>query len=65
SAVDPGSSARVGEALLLEAEAEAALGRESAAATARQALGHLTRNLDPAHPLIARAEALAAGAAAR
>lgn len=65
SAVDPGSSARVGQALLLQAQAEAALGRESAAATARQALGHLTRNLDPAHPLIAQAQALAARTPAR
>jgi len=65
SAVDPGSSARVGEALLLQAEAEAALGRGSAAATARQALGHLTPNLDPSHPLLARARALAASAPAR
>jgi eukaryotic-like serine/threonine-protein kinase len=61
SAVDPNSSAWVGEALILRARAEAAAGRGSAAASAREALPHLTNNLDPAHPLIAEARALLAG----
>jgi tetratricopeptide (TPR) repeat protein len=62
SAVDPDSSAPVGIALLRRAQSEAALGRQAeAAATARQSLAHLTPNLDPAHPLIALAQTLAAG----
>jgi serine/threonine-protein kinase len=58
-AVDPNSSSWVGEALVLRARAEAAAGRKSAPATAREALKHLVPNLDPAHPLIAQARELA------
>jgi serine/threonine protein kinase len=60
SAVDPESSAWIGEALVLRARAEAGAGRKSAPATAREALHHLTTNLDPAHPLIAQAREIAA-----
>jgi eukaryotic-like serine/threonine-protein kinase len=64
SAVDPRSSAWMGQALVLEAQAEAAAGNPAAAASAaRQALTHLVPNLDPAHPLIAQAQALATPAA--
>jgi len=59
-AVDPQSSAWIGEALVWRARAEAALGRKLAAATAQEALPHLVRNLDIAHPTIALARKLAA-----
>lgn len=66
SAVDPRSSAWMGEALVLEARAREAAGNSAAAATAaREALTHLVPNLDPAHPLIAQARALAASATPR
>jgi hypothetical protein len=62
SAVDPQSSAWIGEALFWRARAEAALGRQAAAATtAREALPHLLQNLDPDQPIIAMARTLAAG----
>jgi hypothetical protein len=60
-AVDPQSSAWIGEALVWRARAEAALGNASAAATAREALPHLLKNLDISHPIIAAARNLAAG----
>jgi serine/threonine protein kinase len=59
SAVDPKSSSWVGEALVLRARAEAAAGRNTAPATAQEALSHLVANLDPTHPLIAQARELA------
>jgi tetratricopeptide (TPR) repeat protein len=62
-AVDPNSSSWIGEALVLRARAEAAAGRGGAAATAREALTHLVANLDPTHPLIAEARAIASGPA--
>jgi serine/threonine-protein kinase len=55
SAVDKNSSAWIGEALVLRARAEAALGGKAATATAQEALPHLMDNLDPSHPLIAEA----------
>jgi hypothetical protein len=61
SAIDAHSSAWVGEALILRAHAEVPTSRGTAAATARQALPHLTSNLDPASPLIAEARALSNG----
>jgi serine/threonine-protein kinase len=57
-AIDANSSAWIGEALIVRAQAEAPSSRATAAATARQALPHLVSNLDPAHPLIAEARAL-------
>jgi|HubBroStandDraft_4_1064222.scaffolds.fasta_scaffold01441_8 serine/threonine protein kinase len=63
TAIDPASSAWIGEALLLRARAEAAQGSDKAAATARQALRQLRGNLDSAHPLILEAEGLAGPAA--
>jgi serine/threonine-protein kinase len=60
-AVDPQSSAWIGEALVWRARAEAALGRKLAVASAQEALPHLLRNLDGGHPLIAAARKLAAG----
>ncbi len=63
SAVDPKSSSWIGEALVLRARAEAGAGGKSARATAQEALSHLVANLDPAHPLIAQARALASGVA--
>lgn len=59
-AVDPESSAWIGEALVWRASAEAALGRKMAAATAQEALPHLTKNLDVSHPIIVLARKLAA-----
>jgi hypothetical protein len=59
-AVDPESSAWIGEALVWRASAEAALGRKMAAATAREALPHLVKNLDVSHPIILLARKLAA-----
>jgi tetratricopeptide (TPR) repeat protein len=61
SAVDPKSSAWIGEALVLRARAEAAAGGKGASATAQEALPHLVANLDPTHPLIAQAREMAAG----
>jgi serine/threonine-protein kinase len=58
SAVDPKSSAWVGEALLLLAQAQSATGDREARTTAEKALPHLMANLDPAHPLIAQARQL-------
>ncbi|HEX3913968.1 MAG TPA: serine/threonine-protein kinase [Steroidobacteraceae bacterium] len=59
-AVDPNSSAWVGEALMLRARAELALGNKAtAAAGAREALPHLEQNLDAAHPLLSEARLLA------
>ena len=55
SAVDKNSSAWIGEALVLRARAEAALGSKAATVTAQEALPHLVDNLDPSHPLIAEA----------
>jgi hypothetical protein len=58
-AVDPRSSAWVGEALLLRARGELALGNKAAAAaSAREALPHIEQNLDPSHPLVAAARNL-------
>ncbi len=55
-AVDPNSSSWIGEALVLPARAKAASGDKLAAASAAQeALPHLLANLEPTHPLIARA----------
>jgi serine/threonine-protein kinase len=61
SAVDPKSSAWIGEALLLRGRAEAALGLKGASTTAHEALTHLVANLDPSNPLTAQARDLAAG----
>ena len=63
SAVDPKSSSWIGEALVLRARAEAALGRKAASATAWEALSHLVANLDPTHPLIAQAREIASSPA--
>src|SRR5262249_15982858 len=53
AAVDPNSSAWIGEALVWRARSEAALGKTAAAVqSAREALPHLEANLDLAHPLI-------------
>lgn len=61
-AIDPESSAWVGEALVLRARSEAALGdKAAAAASARQALPHVEQNLAPTHPLIAEARKLSSG----
>lgn len=63
-AVDPKSSAWIGEALLLRARGELALGdKAAAAASAREALPHVEQNLDPAHPLIAAAKNLSSASA--
>ncbi len=62
SAIDPKSSSWIGEALVLRARAEAALGRRAeSAASAREALPHLLENLNPDHPIIKTARNLAAG----
>jgi serine/threonine-protein kinase len=62
-AVDPHSSAWIGEALLLRARGELALGdTAAAAASAREALPHVKENLEPTHPLIAAARSLSSGA---
>ena len=63
TAIDPTSSAWIGEALLLRARAEAAQGSDRAAGIARQAFRQLTGNLDSTHPLILEAKRLAASAA--
>jgi serine/threonine protein kinase/tetratricopeptide (TPR) repeat protein len=60
-AIDPKSSAWIGEALLWRARAEAALGdKAKATATAQEALPHLEQNFDPTSTLIAGARALIA-----
>ena len=62
SAIDPKSSAWIGEALLWRARAEAALGdTRKSMATAQEALSHLRQNLDPRSGLISRALAIVAG----
>jgi serine/threonine-protein kinase len=59
-AVDPQSSAWIGEALVWRARAELAQGKRDAARTsAQEAIPHLQQNLDPSHPLIAGARGLA------
>jgi hypothetical protein len=61
-AIDPKSSAWVGEALLLRARSELALGDKATAATsAREALAHVEQNLDASHPLVAQAKTLSSG----
>jgi hypothetical protein len=61
-AIDPKSSAWVGEALLLRARCELSLGdKAAAAASAREALAHVEQNLDPSHPLVAQAKTLSRG----
>jgi tetratricopeptide (TPR) repeat protein len=64
TAVDTGSSAWLGEALVLRARAEAAAGRPVAAASAQEALPHLTENLDSGNLLIAEARRIAAASVA-
>jgi hypothetical protein len=62
-AVDPQSSAWIGEALVWQSQVELAQGKHDAAqASAKEALAHLQQNLDPSHPLIATARRLAAAA---
>ncbi len=59
-AVDPQSSAWIGEALVWRARVELAQGKRVAAqVSAQEAVPHLQRNLDPSHPLIAAARGLA------
>ena len=61
-AIDPKSSAWIGEALLLRARSELGLGdKVAAAASAREALTHVEQNLSPSHPLVAEARALSSG----
>ena len=62
SAIDPESSAWIGEALMLRARAEGATSPATAAASAEEALRHLTANLDPSDPRIAATQELVAGA---
>ncbi len=58
-AIDPQSSAWIGEALLWRARSEAALGdAHSALASARESLSHLSATLDQTHPMVAAARAL-------
>jgi eukaryotic-like serine/threonine-protein kinase len=62
TAIDPQSSAFIGEALLLEAESQRGAGEAAGAADlARQALVHLQQNLGDAHPLTRAAIQLAGG----
>ncbi|MBV8742583.1 MAG: protein kinase [Sinobacteraceae bacterium] len=59
-AVDPQSSAWIGEALVWRARIESRQGKGLAAkASAKEALPHLQQNLDPHHPLITAARDLA------
>ena len=59
-AVNPLSSAWIGEALVWRAKIQLAQGRRGAAhASAQEAMPHLQSNLDPSHPLIAAAQELA------
>ena len=61
-AIDPASSATVGEALLLEAQVRLRQGdRDGAAALAREALPHLQDNLGAAHPSVREAQDLGQG----
>jgi len=61
TAIDPHSSAFIGEALLWRARAEAALGdKAKAKATAQEALPHLEQNMDPASDMLAGARELLA-----
>ncbi len=61
-AVDPQSSAWIGEALVWRGRCQLATGNAAAAAaTAKEALPHIEQNLDPQHPMIAAARSLAAG----
>jgi serine/threonine protein kinase len=61
-AVDPQSSAWIGEALVWRARIQLAAGDAAAAvASAREALQHLEQNVDPVHPMIAAARSLAFG----
>jgi eukaryotic-like serine/threonine-protein kinase len=61
-AVDPNSSVWVGEALILRARCESAMGNKpAAAASAREARPHLEQNLDPSHPLLVQEKSLEAG----
>ncbi|HEY2678062.1 MAG TPA: serine/threonine-protein kinase [Steroidobacteraceae bacterium] len=58
-AVDPNSSAWIGEALILRGRCESAMGNKTAAAaSAREALPHLQQNLDPSDPLLAQEKTL-------
>jgi hypothetical protein len=58
-AVDPNSSAWIGEALILRGRCESAAGNKAAAAaSAREALPHLQQNLDPSDPLLAEEKIL-------
>ncbi len=60
-ALEPSSSAEVGDALLTQARIEAAQGRGDAArALAREASPHLEANLGPFHPLTVEAGGIAA-----
>jgi eukaryotic-like serine/threonine-protein kinase len=61
TAIDPQSSAFIGEALFWRARAEAALGDATKAkATAQAAVPHLEKNMDPASATLAAARELAA-----
>ena len=61
-AVDPKSSAWIGEALVWRGRSQLAMGDAAAAAvTAQEALPHLEQNLDPQHPMIAAARSLVVG----
>jgi eukaryotic-like serine/threonine-protein kinase len=60
AALDPQSSAWIGEALLWRSRAETALGQTAAAkATAAEAVPHLEKNMDAASPMLAAARAIA------
>ena len=58
-AIDPKSSAFIGEALLVKAESQRGAGNGAAVATASEALAHLQENLGPDHPLAVTARRLA------
>jgi eukaryotic-like serine/threonine-protein kinase len=60
-AIEPNSSAWVGEALIVRARSEFALGNQAAAAaSAHEALPQLEANLDASHRLVSEARSLAA-----
>jgi len=62
-AIDPQSSAWIGEALVWQARVQLAQGnRDAAKAGAMEAIPHLLQNLDPSNQLIAAARRVAAGA---
>lgn len=61
SAIDPKSSAWIGEALMLRARAEGTTSPNTAGTTAQEALRNLTENLDPSDPRVAEAYELAVG----